>query len=200
MIAILDVDGTLLQWREAFEVWALQNELISPTSLTETEFKPGKYNFPVKKAIEIFNESHFVENLPPVKDAIKGIKQLHKAGFQLKVNSSFSTNYAAHKMRESNLINVFGNIFTEMNFVGFKGFDYIDEKVDFIAKNCKCQQNILVFEDNFYVLDQIIRMDLTFPGNLFFIKQPYNVKYTDRLDRFGVRIGGWKDFLSDVHY
>lgn len=196
MIAILDVDGTCLQWREVFESWAIQRELISQTSEDCHNFLPGKYNFPVEIAIKMFNESHFIQHLPPVPGAIKAVKALHKNGYQLKINSSFSTNFAAHKMRETNLKNVFGDIFSEMNFVGFKGFDYVGEKVEFVKQNN--HQHLIVFDDNFYVLDEIIRLDLVDPRNCFFHVQPYNVKYTDRLQKFNVQIGRWKDFLSTI--
>ena len=146
-IAIIDVDGTLLAWRDRFESWALKHKLIKAPD-------PNSYNFEavegvdINSIIHIFNETIHMSRLSPEPGAIKAVQRLHSEGFALKICSSFSAEYGSMRLREKNLENVFGNIFSDYHFVPFKGPSETEDKIKYITSNIGDGKNdVYLFED-----------------------------------------------------
>lgn len=115
---ILDVDGTLLMWRDVFVSWLQKHNFevnnISPADygLSNIKFE-GKLiskNFRNELSL-LFNESYYLKKLPPLDGAMSAIKTLRDMGCRLTVISSYTDNFEAMKAREENLINVFGDVF-----------------------------------------------------------------------------------------
>lgn len=113
-IILTDVDGVLLDWEWAFQVW-----------MTERGYKfkeEGKRNYylhhhyndmtkeEIKKLVKFFNESAAIGFLPALRDSVYYVKRLHEEhGYQFRVITSLSTDPNAVKLREMNLRKIFGN-------------------------------------------------------------------------------------------
>lgn len=110
---ILDTDGVLLGYRDSCNQWLYEKGFVeSLQSWPAEEYYvddyltiDGKY---ASSLFRSFNETHYISKLPPIKDAQWAIRKLRENGFILRVITSFSDHYESMKLREENLINVFG--------------------------------------------------------------------------------------------
>jgi len=119
---LTDVDGVLLNWEYAFDVW--MNEQGFKKQEGE-EFAYGmniRYSIEksqAKKLIKIFNESAVMGFLPPLRDAVEYVTKLADEGWTFHAITSMSTQYHAKKLREQNLDKLFGEgVFTEVTCLG----------------------------------------------------------------------------------
>ena len=117
---LTDVDGVLLNWEYAFEVWMLEQGFKATPGLFYKQEE--KYNISkeqAKKLIKIFNESAVIGFLPPLRDAIEWVTRLADEGWKFHVITSLSTQYHAQKLRKQNLDKLFGKgVFTEVTCLG----------------------------------------------------------------------------------
>lgn len=185
-LAILDCDGVLLNWRDSFALWSVENKFLR----SQDDWNPNEWVFepqcdtPISKLIEIFNSTYHISKLPPIQDAINGVKYLKEKGYDLKVCTAFSNSYQAMKMREENLNNVFGKgTFTDVFSVPLGS-----SKLDIIGK--------YDFDDTVYIEDTPSALNLALdigysPNNLFLIPHPYNKVDCGRMESYGVHIENW---------
>ena len=123
---LTDVDGVLLNWEYAFEVWMLEQGFKPNTPSGQPglhhykqEEKYGISKEQAKKLIKIFNESAVIGFLPPLRDAIEWVTRLADEGWKFHVITSLSTQYHAQKLRKQNLDKLFGKgVFTEVTCLG----------------------------------------------------------------------------------
>lgn len=166
---IVDCDGVLLDWKTSFTHWMVYHGLINDVS----EYKLDSYNLPDCVPAEhhlmymnMFNQTHYMKNLAPIAGAVDAIKQIYEQGFVIKVVTSFSDQFESIKMREQNLINVFGPVFHEIVSKGING-----SKAEYLSKQPK---------DSWYVEDLYSHaynaIDIGFdPNQILIIPQPYNM-------------------------
>lgn len=126
-LILTDVDGVLLNWEYAFNIW-MQRHGNKPLEGCENIYDIGeKYGLTqVKKRelVKFFNESAAIGFLPPLRDAIHYVRQLHeKHGFVFHVLTALSTDHQAQELRRQNLEKLFGETV-------FEKFIYCDTGAD----------------------------------------------------------------------
>jgi len=115
----VDVDGVLLSWEYAFDVY-MQEHGHKKQDGFQFKYSIGKrYGIDDdigKKMIKTFNESAAVGFLPPLRDAIHYVKKLHEEhGYVFHVITSLSLDRNAQKLRRMNLEKLFGEtVFEEI--------------------------------------------------------------------------------------
>ena len=109
-VILTDCDGVLLDWTYGFYQYMAQRGLTVKTQ--DTYSMAGQFGISQNGAdveVGIFNNSVYITDLTPFRDAVASIKYLHENhGFVLHVITALSTDPEAYKMRLQNLHNVFG--------------------------------------------------------------------------------------------
>lgn len=168
---IVDVDGVLLDWRDTFVDWMIEQKFIdeSKLDLDAYDFDAAMTIDPLmaKPLMALFNETYRVGMLPPVAGAVSAIQQFHRAGYQIKAVTAFSDNFYAKKIREQNLINVFGHVFQDIHALPLRS-----PKLDFLSKQ---QKDSLYVEDLPKHLHEGLAAGFK-PWNCFMIPQVWNAK------------------------
>lgn len=199
MQVILDCDGVLLNWKTAFIDWMIENTFFRGfDSWPEESYDfhvfaqlPDGSAFPKaleKPLMNIFNETHHIKKLPPIPGAVKAVQKLHEAGAVIKVVTSFSDKYESMRMREKNLIDVFGHVFQDI-----VGLPLRESKLNYLSK----QDINSVFVDD---LPQHITSALEaglHPHNIFMVAHPYNAGY--EIPNFPVwNRCGWSSIIREL--
>jgi beta-phosphoglucomutase-like phosphatase (HAD superfamily) len=145
-IIVTDVDGVILNWEDAFQVWmehqgfkkVLKHKLIYNAA---SQFNLSKEEG--KKWVKLFNQSAAIGFLPPLRDAQEILTLLNKNyGYRFVVCTSLSNDKAAQELRTRNLQKYFGDIFEE--------FVYLDtgaDKDEALYKLAKKYRGCLWVED-----------------------------------------------------
>lgn len=112
-VILVDCDGVLLDWELAFDSWmSRQGFEMSPGG--ESEYIMTR-RYPIAKTqarqlIKTFNESAAIGFLEPLRDATHYVKRLHQEhGYVFHCITSLSQDPNAVKLREMNLVNLFGH-------------------------------------------------------------------------------------------
>ena len=112
MRILTDVDGVLLNWEYAFNVWMQSHGYKERGDIVNTYDMGDRYGLTKKKKtsfIKMFNESAAIGFLPPLRDSIHYVRKLHeKHGYVFHVITSLSLDRNAQSLREQNLIKLFG--------------------------------------------------------------------------------------------
>jgi hypothetical protein len=122
-IILTDVDGVLLDWEYAFDVYLRQHGF-SRQPGGEFKYDIGKrYGIDReqgRKLIKIFNESAGIGFLPPLRDAMYYVKRLHEEhGYVFHAITSLSHDENAQELRRMNLRKLFGK-------TAFEKFVFLD--------------------------------------------------------------------------
>lgn len=118
-IILCDADGCLLNWEWAFHIW-MQEHGFKMIDGGHKIYEVGtRYNIDReqgKRLIKIFNESAAIGFLPPLRDAIQGVRRLHdEHGYVFHCITSLSKDKNAKKLRIMNLNKLFGEtVFEEV--------------------------------------------------------------------------------------
>jgi len=109
-VILVDCDGVLLDWGYAFDCWMdREGFVLRDTSNYDCAVRYGIPKREVQTLIRHFNESASIGFLPPLRDAMYYVKQLHeKHGFVFHCITSLSNDPFAQKLRERNLAKIFG--------------------------------------------------------------------------------------------
>jgi len=168
---LTDVDGVLLNWEYAFDVW------MNEQGFTTVDGEQFVYNMgdrygieraQAKKLIKIFNESAVIGFLPPLRDAVEYVTRLADEGYQFTAITSLSTQYHAKKLRKQNLNKIFGKgVFTEVECLGTgadkdealakykdSGMWWIEDKVENAEAGAKAGLKPIVIEHGFNMNDK----------------------------------------------
>ena len=133
-VILTDVDGVLLNWEYAFHTWmASKGYYRAAPKLLENDTidydMSGQYILfdhqpTMKQLVKQFNTSAAIGFLPPLRDAMHYVKQLHeKHGYVFHVITSMSTDRHACELRTQNLKKLFGDTV-------FERFVYLDTGAD----------------------------------------------------------------------
>jgi beta-phosphoglucomutase-like phosphatase (HAD superfamily) len=174
---IVDCDGVLLEWCDVFAEW-LANNGFTPHGLDRSTYEfgsslsiPGDPNYKVKNQdlfrtlIKIFNQTYIMGKLPPITDAVQSLQAFHKAGYTIKVVSSYSSEYESMKLREQNLKDVFGDIFQEIESLPLRA-----SKIEFLSKQ---PRESIYIEDTVSHLKDAYALGYS-ADNLYLIPASYN--------------------------
>ncbi len=124
-LILIDCDGVVLNWDDAFEWWIWRKYGIKKEDVTEyTGGVYGRYNLTFNTGplnwmdlVAEFNESVDCENLPPLRDSIKYIRKLHEEhGYVFTAITSFSLDPHSQEIRRSNLRRYFGSAIYSVEF------------------------------------------------------------------------------------
>lgn len=112
-LILTDVDGVLLDWEYAFDVYLQQHGFhkVEGGGLKyDIGKKYGIADDQGKKLIKIFNESAAIGFLPPLRDAMYYIKRLHEEhGYVFHAITSLSLDVNAQELRRMNINKLFGS-------------------------------------------------------------------------------------------
>ncbi len=147
-IILTDVDGVLLNWEFAFDIWMGEHGHVKQPGC-ELKYNIGKrYGIDPdigRKLIKTFNESAAIGFLPPLRDAMFYVKKLHEEhGYVFRCITSLSLDKNAQKLRRMNLEKLFGDtVFDHIEFLDtgadkddslskYRGSNYfwIEDKID----------------------------------------------------------------------
>jgi len=108
-VILVDYDGVCGYWEHSFDMWMRFNG----HEKKEQEYDIHlSYNIPEETAdllVKMFNESAYIEKLPPFKDAIKYIKKLHEEhGYVFHCISAVPNDPHIFGLRSRNIENLFG--------------------------------------------------------------------------------------------
>ena len=164
-VILVDCDGVLLDWGYAFDCWMSHKGY---TLIDDSAYDCAvRYNIPrseVKPLIRYFNESAAIGFLPPLRDAMYYVKQLHeKHGYVFHCITSLSLDPFAQKLRERNLAKIFGETVFEkvtcldcgadkdeaLDVYKDTGCYWVEDKVENAdAGWCRGLQSILIAHDH----------------------------------------------------
>ena len=116
-IIVCDVDGVLLNWEDAFQVWMEHQDfqrIKGHQFIYNAAAQFGLSKVEGKKWVRLFNQSAAIGFLPPLRDAQEVLKLLNKNyGYRFVICSSLSKDKNAQELRIRNLEKIFGDIFDE---------------------------------------------------------------------------------------
>lgn len=116
-VILTDIDGVVLNWFYAFDVWMNEHghfieERENPVYDVSKAY--GIDRATGKRMVRMFNESAHVGFLPPLRDAMYYMKKIHEeTGIVFHAITSLSDNPNAQKLRIMNLEKLFGETLFE---------------------------------------------------------------------------------------
>lgn len=120
-VILTDVDGVLLDWDYAFNVWMTRHgyTIVNPDSWYADE----RYELMPREAgrlVMMFNESAWMRRLPALRDSIKYVKKLHEEhGYVFHAITSMTDDEYAQHLRTKNLRELFGEtVFERYVYLG----------------------------------------------------------------------------------
>ena len=113
-LILTDVDGVLISWEWAFQIYMQEKGYkvnnSHKSSYALNEWYDDLDSEDAKSLIKTFNESAAIGFLPALRDSVFYVKRLYEEhGIQFRCITSLSLNKNAGKLREMNLIKLFGN-------------------------------------------------------------------------------------------
>ena len=145
-IIVTDVDGVLLNWEDAFQIWMEHQgfkKVKGHQFIYNAAEQFGLNKAEGKKWVRLFNQSAAIGFLPPLRDAQEIVRLLHNNyGYRFVVCTSLSKDVNAPELRTRNLEKIFGNVFEE--------FVYLDtgaDKDEALYKLAKKYRGCLWVED-----------------------------------------------------
>lgn len=187
-IIVTDVDGVLLDWEFAFDVWVAEKgykRLPGTEKIFWAGSRYGIHNDDVLKLIYEFNESACIGFLPALRDAQHYVKLLAEQGYQFDVVSSLHVDRYAQMLRVNNLTHLFGDVFRKIN----AHLSITGTKEDFLREHYD--------SSNFWWIED--RTDHADAGHAVGMKailmdHPYNQEYNGQAQR----VKNWQEIYEII--
>ena len=120
-IIVTDVDGVLLNWEDAFQIWMehqgyqrVKGHQFIYNAAKQFDLTKGEG----RKWVKLFNESAAIGFLPPRGDAQEIVSLLNNNyGYRFVVCTSLSKDKNAQELRTRNLKKLFGDVFEEIVYL-----------------------------------------------------------------------------------
>jgi len=115
-IILTDVDGVVLDWAKGFDQYLEHHYKIKvkdPTQYTAHLRWEGTRE-QLKTLTWHFNMSSWMRYLEPFRDSVNVLKQLGEEGWRFIAITSMHTDQNAHKLREENLKELFGDVWNKV--------------------------------------------------------------------------------------
>jgi FMN phosphatase YigB (HAD superfamily) len=121
-LILTDSDGVLLDWQTAFHKWMKARGYLATHNVNDFYLVHEMYENLTeeegRKLIRTFNESAAIGFLPALRDSMYYVRKLYeKHGYRFRVITSLSLDKHAHKLREMNLKNLFGDAIEDIIFL-----------------------------------------------------------------------------------
>ena len=119
-LILTDCDGVLMNWEYSFIQWMERKHFLKPKAegLYDMAERFGLTRAAAAGFVEEFNGSAWMKHLPPMRDAISVVRNLHeKHGYVFRMITSMSNDPHAQQLRIENTHNLFGT-------TAFEGFDF----------------------------------------------------------------------------
>jgi len=111
-VILTDCDGVLLDWEHSFSSWMDKKGFKTVDGyrdLYKVYKRYGVSREETKPLVRHFNESAWMEDIPPLRDAVKYVRKLHEEhGYVFHCITSMSDDDKAIALRQRNLDSVFG--------------------------------------------------------------------------------------------
>lgn len=112
-LILVDADGVLLFWQQAFDEWAIRKGYIKADGHDSTYHINEQFGIDRKKAwalVHEFNNSAAMGWLPSLRDAVPNVQKLHFGhGYKFHVITSISDDVYAQRLRTMNLHDLYGH-------------------------------------------------------------------------------------------
>ena len=185
-VILVDADGVLFDWAFSFDQWMMSNGYFV---VDENEYKISKrFNSLTysksKELVRHFNESAQIRYLPPHRDAIKYVRELHEShGFVFHCITSLSNNRYAQRLREQNIQDLFGSAFDRIVCLD-TGADKDDALEEYRDSGC------------YWIEDKVENADLglSLGLNSILMAHGHNADYNGAAQR----VQNWKEVLDIV--
>jgi len=168
-VILTDVDGVLLNWGYAFDIWMNQHGYeMKNRDVYDISQCYGISKTKGKELVKHFNESAAIGFIPPLRDAIHYVRKLHEEhGYVFHAITSLSLDPHAAKLREMNLAKLFGETAFEKvvcldtgadkdeELVKYKdtGFVWIEDKIENAHVGDKFGLDSIVMEHGYNMND-----------------------------------------------
>jgi hypothetical protein len=168
-VILTDVDGVLLNWGYAFDIWMNQHGYeMKNRDVYDIAQCYGISKTKGKELVKHFNESAAIGFIPPLRDAIHYVRKLHEEhGYVFHAITSLSLDPHAAKLREMNLAKLFGETAFEKvvcldtgadkdeELVKYKdtGFVWIEDKIENAHVGDKFGLDSIVMEHGYNMND-----------------------------------------------
>lgn len=188
LIAIVDVDETLLDWKPMLHKWLRDTGL-------------DALNLEKEVIIKAFTQSILYGRLPAVRGAKQGIEYLRNAGASINICTAASNHPLSIISRIQNLENEFGKVFNNYSFCNHSD-DVESIRLDYIRSfDSKDQTNRIIFiDDKFSNIAYAVRGGID-PADCFMFTKDRQISNLNKiyLDSIGVSWGNWQDFIDKEH-
>jgi len=171
-IIVTDVDGVLLNWEDAFQIWMehqgyqrVKGHQFIYNAAKQFDLTKGEG----RKWVKLFNESAAIGFLPPLRDAQEIVSLLNKNyGYRFVVCTSLSKDKNAQELRTRNLKKLFGDVFEEIVYLDtgadkdealyklakkYRGCLWVEDKVENAYAGDKVQFESIVMEHGYNMND-----------------------------------------------
>lgn len=190
-LILSDCDGCLLDWNKGFENF-MKSKGLPKLPNTDTHYsialRHGITMHQSHEFIREFNEGSYIENLEPLADSVEYVSKLVSEGFRFTIITSIGDSSLAKIYRTKNLINVFGDIFDEINC---------------LPMHASKSYELSKWEGTgyFWIEDHMRHAEAGFEAGLrsVLINHPYNTHYNTDLFPFVSCKNPWKEIYKMVH-
>lgn len=181
---VVDCDGVLLDWAYAFDVWMAEQGHIRIPNTNKHYSQALRYGITDEVAnnqVKKFNESGCVGFIPAYKDSVEYITKLSELGWKFEVISSLDKDKYAQKLREKNLIHIFGEV-----------FDFIDCSLDYKIGKESYLKDRYSGKSFFWIEDSVSNAESGTKAGLrsVVMDHDYNKEWK------GIRVKNWKEIYN----
>ncbi len=186
-LILTDADGVLFDWITGFNSW-MERKGYSRLYGFERYYTIEKwYDIPRNEAMDLvaaYNSSAAIGFLPPYIDSVEYVKKLHDIhGYKFVVITAFGDDEYAIKLRKKNLLDVFGDVFEDVLFVGL-----LKSKMELLKR----------YEPTIWIEDKPSAAEegLQAGHETFLIRHGHNANMTT--SHAITRVDSWKEIYNSV--